>query len=524
MARADERKFIVFPRGQVRDEIILSAFRIALRQLINSDTGTFFTEDEIARVTAEGGRFYIEADAIDLYGQAAQARALFFADQVDPRRAATPYLENVHGNLWGVFRLAATGGSGPVSAVATPGEIFVGSTTIGDPAAHTCRADISGKRFQVLTTTTTPASGIATLDLKAIDTGKNTNPKEGETFTWMQSPLSAAPQCTATDDFSGGFDEETDQQMANRIVDRIRNRPASGNNSHFRSWAREASSAVETAFVYACAFHAGSVLVAPIQKRSTTGPEARIPSVGTALDVTVYLTPPGSPVVPHHVYVVVAGPTPEPSNLILKLSMRKGSVGGWFNTTPWPGHVSAQSVVQGGPSQTAFSINSDTLLPGGAASLSGVNAPSIMIWDVASSRWERINVTSITDAGAGVFNVVCTAPVHTITAGDVISPYTDRLITIAEGLESYFDSLGPGEVVGSTDLRFTRAARYPRPSSEAVARVGSPVITRLQELLGGSLADAELTSATPSTPSVAVDPTNGPQLLTLGKVGIYSLD
>lgn len=526
MARSDERKFILFPRGQVRDEVILAAFRIALRALINPETLTFFTEDEIARATAEGGRFFVEADAIDLFGQAAQSRASFFADQVDPRKAATPFLENVHGFLWGTTRLAATGGSGPANASADVGTIYVGSTTIGDPSAHVVR-DPAGKRYQVATTTATPASKVAALTFLGVDTGKLTNPKSGTILTWVAPPLGSQPTCTVSADFSGGFDVESDAGLSERIVDRIRFRPASGNTAHFRAWSREATASVETAFIYACAFHAGSVLVVPLQKRgSATGPLARIANAGTLLSVSSYVTPPGSPVVPQDVYVLTTPVVSQPSNLVLKLSMRRGSVGGWYDATPWPGYTSVKSTVQAAPapSQTAFRINSDTTLPGGAASLSGSLAPQLMVWDLPSSRWERINVTSVTSVGGGLYDVVCTAPTHTMATGDVISPYTDRLTTVAQGVESYFDDLGPGEVVGSTDVRYTRAARFPRPSVEASTRVGSTIVSTLQDLLGGALADAELTSASVTTPSVPADPVSGPNLLTVGTVGIYSLD
>ena len=48
MAAPDERYFKVFRRGEVRDDVILAAWRNALRDLTNPDTGITFTEDEIA--------------------------------------------------------------------------------------------------------------------------------------------------------------------------------------------------------------------------------------------------------------------------------------------------------------------------------------------------------------------------------------------------------------------------------------------------------------------------------------------
>jgi hypothetical protein len=75
----------------------------------------------------------------------------------------------------------------------------------------------------------------------------------------------------------------------------------------------------------------------------------------------------------------------------------------------------------------------------------------------------------------------------------------------------------------ATDIRSTRAFRFPRPAVEAPQRVGQGVIATLHDLLGGALSEAELTSASVSSPSVPADPVDGPNLLTLGTLGVYSL-
>ena len=100
MATPDERAFVVFPRGAVRDDVILANWRNELRVSVNPETGIIFTEDEIQRATQPGTRWYIEADSIDLFGQAAQQRALYFVSQIDPRKANTQFLNQFHGRIW----------------------------------------------------------------------------------------------------------------------------------------------------------------------------------------------------------------------------------------------------------------------------------------------------------------------------------------------------------------------------------------------------------------------------------------
>jgi hypothetical protein len=530
MALPDERKFATFRRGKVRDDIILSRFRTTLRGKTNPDTGVPFTEDDIAIITQEDSRFYVEADAIDLYGQAIQQRAIWFADQVRPERAASGWLRGFHGPLWlpNGF-LSATGGSGPVAATGSPGTIYVGSTTLGDPTAHVAR-DPSGKRYQVLVTAIANSSGQATLQMQAIDPGDSTNLAAGTVLTWIVSPLGTDPEASVITRFTGGFNQETEDEFAQRILRRIRNKPGAGNNAQFRLWAQESSNAVQDAFVYATALHSGSVIVCVLQKRGNTeGPLARIASIGTLAATTAYLNPPSSPVVPHGVHVLVVPVNPVPTDLVMTLAMPRGSSGGWTDTDPWPKFSVAypQGVELAPLTPTTFYMFTDTEIPGVGVgdTVSGSDVPSLMVWDDGISRLEILDVQSVLRLSPILYLVTLNnAPSKTLVNSDLVSPGNERSVTIAEGFEDYFDELGPSELVASDDPRFVRAARFPRPDAEYSIRAGQSVIARLDDQLGGALSDAELeyiTQNTPPTPA-EVDIVTGPNILTLGKVGIYS--
>lgn len=523
MARPDERRFVTFPRGHVRDEVILARFRNGLRGRINPDTGQVFTEDEIAIITQESSRFYLQADGEDLYGQAVQSRALWWVDQTRPDRAATPSLEGLHGRLWlPEGRLPATGGSGPVLATATPGTIYTGSTIIGDPTAARAR-DPAGKRYQVLVTKTADPNGEAALQMIGIDTGDNTNPIGGTVLTWINPPLGSDPQASTTANFSGGFNAETDAEFSDRIIDRIRFKPGAGNPAQMRAWARQSSNAVENAFVYSAALHGGSIVVAITQKRGgVVGPLARIPSIGTLTIATAYLVPPTSPVVPFGRHVLVVPINSEPSNLAMRLSMRRGSAGGWSDPQPWPEWSAAYPEgvkISDLTDQTHFEIETDVALTGSTSSL--------MVWDVDSSRFIALDVQSIAAAGGNFWDVTLgsppTDPPHTLAIGDLICPKNERAEVIAESAEAYFDELGPGQLVASTDPRYVRAARFPGIDIEAPIRAGQGIIARLDDTLGGALADAALEDISQSEPILPTSIVDGPNILTLGTFAIYAL-
>lgn len=539
MAAPDEREFLVFERGVVRDQIILAAFRNRLRLLKNPETGLTLTEDEIARATQPGSRFYIDADAIDLYGQAQQGRALFLSDQLDPRRAHTEILRKIWSDLWlgPDASLAAVGASGAVLAKGNPGTIFNGSTTVPDPAA-VVGTDPNGFKYQVLETETVGPDGTATLALKGVDAGHETNLFPGTVITWSaNTPLGSEPTAAVLEvagqpgvGFSGGFDAETDAELADRVVERIRGRPASGNAAHFQAWARAASVAVEQAYVYSCALHAGSVVVSLTQRRSSLGPLARLPSVGVMADATNYLVPPGSPVVPERVFVLVVSPASQSSDLVVRVAMNAGVGGGWFDVVPWPSPpepsnpaliepVAIATVV----TQLQFTITTAVPLPANATSLTGTDVPAIMLWNDATSRFEKLNASTITRSGTTVTVTLTSAPAKTIVAGDRISPYTDRLDVVAESLEQYFDSLGPGELVAVNDTRYQRAARLPRPSLLFPARAGQALVSVLVDNLGGTASDADLTRVSRTEPDLPASATDGPNLVTLGKVNVYPL-
>ncbi len=529
MTRPDERRFTLFARGYVRDNLILAHLRNSLRVLINPDTSALFTEDEIARITQSGSRYYIQADAIDLYGQAVQARDSYFVDQIVPTRAASPFLLNIHGPLWiPEGQLLATGASGTVGGIATVGVIWPGSTTLGDPAA-TRGTDPSGKTYQVQITETTPIGGSVTLQLVGVDGGDATNIAAGTIIKWANPPIGAQAEAAALVDFSGGVDDETESDFANRIEDRIHHRPASGNQAHFRAWAQQASNAVEQAFVYACALNAGSVVVCATQKRaSVLGPLARIPSFGTLSVLTGYLVPPNSPVVPGDVFVLVVPPTSVPSDLSLRVSLRRATPGGWNDIAPWPKATPAfpRAAITALSTQTSFTITTDRA-PIQALPVSGPNVPSMMVWRKATSTFERLNVQSVASAGTNLYTVTLNSQISTgnIAVGDVLSPYTDRQTVLANAVQQYFDSLGPGELVDlTTDPRGYRAFRYPKPVESAPQKVGQGIVTTILDVLGGAASDAELVHATVTTPAVPVSITAGPSMLTLGHLGCYDPD
>ncbi len=509
---------------------MLRDFREGLRRLVDPATGLPFTEDTLRRATAAGSRVYVDYDSTDLNLLGAQKRDEFFAQQIRIDRSGSGFLRAYHGPLWGQPYLPAFGGSGSVSAHGTPGTTWTGSTTVPDPFA-TVGTDPGSRRYQVVVGATADADGNAELTLIAIDGGDETNPPVGTEIRWVNPPPGSDPAAyVVTDDFSGGLDAETDADFSSRLGARVRHKPASGNWSHIRDFARQASVSVEEAFVYPCAFHSGSVLVAVTAKRGAgVGPSARVPGFSVLNAVRAYLVPPASPVLPGRAHLVVVPVQTEASNLVVQLAQPLGSAAGWADLEPFPEIDGTDAVaitaLAGGTSQVDFTITAGSAgqLPQGAAGpLSDVH---LMVWNALTSSFESLVVDTVQDLGAGAYRVLLdTPPAKTLVVGDWISPDMARRTALSDSLTAYFDSLGPGEVIDlATDERAVRAFRNPVPSEEYPARAGQSGITFIAEALGAPVSDATLASISLSDPTVPDDPIDGPNLIVVGKFAVYPL-
>ena len=522
-----DREFAVLPRGYVRDRIVLMNWRMGLRNLTNPETGSPFTEDEIARATQVGSRWWIEAEGLDQMGQLTQRNAIYLSDQGRLERASSEFLLNYHGRQWGESKLPATGASGDVTILAVAGTIVVGSTIVPDDSAFQTR-DAAGKKYQVFVGGAVPSSGSIVCTLKAVDTGKTTNLKAGDTLTWISRDPNMKPTCVVLSDFSGGTDVETDAEFAARMSGNIQHKQAAGNDAHFRKWARGFSNSVEDAYIYPCALNAGSVVVAITAKRTGEGPTQRIPNAALISSATAYLVPPASAVVPARAFVLVVPTVAVNADLGIQLALEKGSSAGWEDPRPFPNNSTTLATVQTVTSPTDFTfLCADATLPGQAAlaTLDAPNAPELMVWHSTKSKFEKLQVQSVTDLGSHLFRAVLSNRASfDLVSGDVISPYMARHSVVTASIVAYFDELGPGDLFDvESDSRGGRCVRFPRYSEQRPCRIGQAIATRIIDDMGGSSADALVSYMPTISPGYPDSVSDGPRMLVSGKIGVYPL-
>lgn len=525
-----DREFAVHPAGFIRDHVVLANFRAGLRTRINPETNAFFTEDEIAKATRPGSRWYQQAQAVDDYGQGRQRNAIWLADQMRADRASTKWLIEFHGRPRIGDPLPATGSGGTVLVTGVAGTPVVGSTTLGAPGVYVARAP-DGTLYQVFLGAEVAPSGSVSVLLAALSTGSVTNLPAGTVLTWVSRDPNMAPTCVVSSDFTGGTDVETNAEYLQRYQSVLRYKPAIGNDAQVNAWARASSNAIENAFVYATAWRAGSWMVAITAKRgNTVGPLARIPNAVTLAKAIGYLVPPNSAVMPPRSYGVVLTPNPEPTNIVARLGLQRGSDAGWADATPFPAYHATTPTITSIVSPTAFRINcpANTTLPGqpALATVTGTNAPRMMVWSAATSRFFELYVNSVQHISGTTYEVTLDAePNGWVPAvGVVVSPFAMRNATIAIETELYMDSLGPGQLFDiDTDSRGGRCVRFPEVEEEFPSRAGASLATRIREALGGGNENVEIASLSLTEPTYPTDLMNGPNMLTLGTFGIYEL-
>lgn len=154
----------------------------------------------------------------------------WLALQLLPDTAETEWLDR-HGDIWLVNsdgttgRKGATYAEGIVSFTGIAGTIIpVGSELTG--------AEIGYETTEEITLGSGPTNG----PVRALDSGVAGNLEQGTDLTFEAPPIGADGGATVVE-LSGGTDEETDEALRVRILQRIQNPPMGGSEADYVRWA-----------------------------------------------------------------------------------------------------------------------------------------------------------------------------------------------------------------------------------------------------------------------------------------------
>lgn len=463
-----------------RDQVVASYKRdAALRNPNLSSTDALVDAD--ARTFADG--------VMPLY-----ARAITISNNVRRSRATGTALTRWSVMLGGGGRLAPTGAQGFVEA--GPATASGGATIFaGDEITPVGTASM---RFKCLLTDTYFAG--EPVPIAGISTGPQTDLPAGTAMRWSVPRPGADPSANvlAQSDgagLSGGHNEESDDELQDRLDFLEANPPASGNESEYISQIQRTPGVpVGAGFVYPDIVGPGSVGVIFTLRSSTPGGN-RIPNPAQIALVLAWLT--GRFPASDAIYVgTLIG---QPINVGLLVSWAT-TAATWTDATPWPAYAISMAQVSVVTSPTAFRLaNCSPAPPVGA---------TIGFYDAAAGVFRRKRILTAAFVSGTSYDVVCDttsgasdtsfAP----SVGHVCSPWSDSLNSIVPAVQSYFDALGPGEQAASFWDPGLRQRRSPQSPQSWPSIINNRITQQVETL--DTIQDSSL-----ATPAVNTAPTVG---------------
>ena len=198
----------------------------------------------------------------------------FLSRQLLPDTAEREYLER-HGSLFELGRTPATFATGNVTLTGTDGTLVPAGTVMqrSDLAQYDTRADV------------TIASGTATAIVDALVAGQVGNADVGVALS-LVSPIAGvnSSAVVAAGGLSSGTDQESDEDLRTRVLERYRFRPHGGAEDDYIGWAKEVPG-VTRVWVFPGELGPGQVTVRFVRDNDAS----IIPDAGEVSQVQAYI-------------------------------------------------------------------------------------------------------------------------------------------------------------------------------------------------------------------------------------------
>jgi len=196
-------------------------------------------------LTAQGSDADLEAQVVGVELEGLEAVAAQVALDILPDQASPDSLARFS-YVYNVPRLV--GSTSQLTVTVTGAATFTTYTI----TTGTQVASADGVLFDVIdASVTTNGSYVATMNVRAANAGTSGNLAAGDTVTFTIAPTGLNPTGTVASVLSEGADEESDAGLAQRIIERLQERPASGNRSDWREWVRSyIGTTITEAYVY----------------------------------------------------------------------------------------------------------------------------------------------------------------------------------------------------------------------------------------------------------------------------------
>ena len=463
----------------------------------------------------QGSDWWLEGTAL------ADELAPAFANQVVKADAAMP--DTATGA--DLVRLAGIYGVPQRTPQGASGGIVVASSGVAGVAVGAQLVDTKGKRYGVLVG---GAYGNgATIPVRGVDTGPDTNHAAGDLLTWVSPPVGFSQTAkVAGGGLTGGVGVETDDSLRARLLDHLRNPPAGGNWSHVVELAEAASGSVQKAFVYPgldgpATF--GVCVCGPLRYDATAGNYTRALTSDQVATVAGYV----AANMPQHAQMTCLGVADVQDDVVVQMSLPAaasagGPGGGWTDASPWPRPTAASNVHVAAVlvSGTQFEIEET----GSAMSGTCVVGQTKIAWfDRANGTIRTSTVIAKTAGGTGEFLITLdpTAPFPGIAVGDYVFPASENVAAYGAAWLDAMSRLGAGQWTDAI-ARLPRASRMPLTSQEWPSDLTAIQLRALSDA-GPEVLDVQYGARLYTSPAVPAGTSYPPKVLVPRQFAIYPI-
>lgn len=458
---------------------------------------------------------------------AADAASPLYNDAVTIGRASTlstssgPWLDTT-GNDEGVERPEPAGASGFLSIVTSAGGSFIEAGTLVRDAQgrNTYQVQQTGLYY----TTTDPTKGTP-LPVVGVDTGPGTNLAPGTAMQFPSPPPGLSQNATVYADangngLTGGRDAGTDAVYRQIISDHRANPPASGNDAEYQSTIRKTPGLqIQQVFTFPAMMGAGTTAYVFTLSPAQPG-GSRTPNTTQIAQTLAWVT--GQ--MPGDDGIFAATLIESPISVALRMTWGVGAKN-WTDVSPWPSYIAGDQVVVGSspaPTFTSFRLQTGTTTADPQA------GQTLAFWDAVTGQFRRIQIGSVAVVTSGkVWTITpsrsygASDPSYIPIAGQPVCPWSDSLNSVSPAVVSYFDGLGPGEMVSPLPDPGLRQRRQPPSPLRWPSIVDQRIVIPIYAL--GNLIET-VVPLTP-TPLPYATPTGTPGVLayltTLGYLALF---
>jgi uncharacterized phage protein gp47/JayE len=224
----------------------------------------------------------------------------YLGRQLFPDVSEIEFLER-QASLFGLSRNAPDFGHYEVEATGTNGSVIPAGTRFNSSAGYEYESDAE----------VTISGGVATVAITALLAGTEPNLVEGAVLTF-ESPISNVDSTVeVTSVVEDGTDEETDDELRTRLLERMTAPAHGGNEADYIAWAKEITG-VTRVWVYPLELGPGTVLV----RFARDDDASPIPDAGEVTEVQEHIDEEA----PAHATVTVAAPVDAPQNFTLSIT------------------------------------------------------------------------------------------------------------------------------------------------------------------------------------------------------------